>query len=382
MLDDRDVSARVRDIRDTLAQYYEASQEALQQHASLPDEDDIADHIEADPVREATIDGWKSELHKLMHVLQESIDAQLTANGPNDSEVERLQIELDAAEELNDGLHSRNYGLLGDGPEDEELLEADAADEEPDDEEPACTASAGADRSFETMSRLSITAFNALVKEPLQKLLQGEIFSVEAEANGGSAVAKVLDQSASSDLVVRYSQAGALYTAASRIRFLKPRTGTGKKPFEASVTLRNTVKGSYDFTEINKLYRAVKLFRSGHPVILPRYLCAARVFRDAAGEPERLYDLLVLETVPFIEHCFETNALDLPKLRRDFELKLKALSWKQKNDPKRKDIEVNLEPKQREWVGIREFDGNSFLFVNKTYLEQNGLPHLYQVVAQ
>ncbi|SMG45767.1 hypothetical protein [Paraburkholderia susongensis] len=372
MLDDRDASARLREIRGELAQYYEASKAALAHHASAPTEEDIATHIEGDPLCKATIEGWKSELPALLQSLRDGIDAQENANGPNYPEAGRLQTELDMAEELSDGLDFRNYGLLVDGPEGEEQ----------EDEESVPATKPGADRSFETLSRLSITAFHTLVKDPLQKLLQGEIFSVEAEADTGSAVAKVLDQAASSDLVVRYSHAGALYTAASRIRFLKPRTGAQKKPFEPSVTLRNTVKGSYECTEINKLHRAVKLFRAGHPVIVPRYLCAARVFKDRSGAPVRLYDLLVLETVPFIEHCFDAGALDLPKLRRDFELELKALTKEQKDNPDRKGTEVNVEPKQRDWAGIREFEGNSFLFVNKTYLEQNGLPHLYQLMGQ
>lgn len=374
MRDDRDVSARLREIRDELAQYYEASKHALAHRGSTPTEDDIAKRIEGDPLYKAAIDGWKSELPALLQSLRDGIDAQEDANGPNSFEAGRLREELDMAEELSDGLDFRNYGLLADGPEGEEQ-----EDEEPG-EEPSVT-KADADRSFETLSRQSITAFNTLVKEPLQNLLQGEIFSVETEADTGSAVAKMLDQSASSDLIVRYSHAGALYTAASRIRFL-PRSGTNRKPFEPSLTLRNTVKGSYEYTEINKLHRAVNLFRAGHPVVLPRYLCVARVFKDAHGAPVRLYDLLVLETVPFIEHCFAATALDLPKLRRDFELELKALKKEQKENSDRKGVEVSIEPRQRGLAGIREFEGNSFLFVNKTYLEQNGLPHLYQRLKQ
>ena len=185
---------------------------------------------------------------------------------------------------------------------------------------------------------------------------------MEDEGQAGSPVAKAMDQSATSDLVVRFQQSDSLYTAASRISY-HPKNELEK--YRPSPTLRNSVGGFYDATEVNKLHRAVCYFEAGVPVIIPRYLCFARVFPKQ--EPTHVHDLLALETIPLLKHIFAPAGLNLPELRRRYEAVKKR---------------IVLDETLTKDVGIQPIEGNTFLFLGKRYLEQCGLPMLYQVVTK
>ncbi|TWI70033.1 hypothetical protein IP91_01111 [Pseudoduganella lurida] len=210
-----------------------------------------------------------------------------------------------------------------------------------------------------TSSLQAITLFRSIVKSPLQTLLNGEVFSVEDESQAASPVAQVLDLSASSDLVVKYQTSSAAFLAASRLLY---NNESECRSFPLSLTLRNSVNGSYELTELNKLQHAVSILDSGIPVIVPRYLCYARAFPKQ--DPDTLYDLLAVETVPLIRHVFSATHLNLPMLRMQME--------------SRKQDEVVLEPNLKSLAGIRTSGANTFLFLSKKYLDLHGLPYLYK----
>lgn len=210
-----------------------------------------------------------------------------------------------------------------------------------------------------TSSLQAIELFKSIVKPPLQVLLNGEVFSVEEESQASSPTAQALDMSASSDLVVRYQTTSAIFLAASRLLY---NSEDDCKKYPLSLTLRNTVNGSYEITELNKLQRAVSILQSGVPVVVPRYLCFARIFPKE--EPNTLYDLLAVETIPLIQHVFSSTHLNLPGLRRRMESEKKS--------------EVMLDDNLKWLAGIRNSGGNTFLFIGKKYLDIHGLPYLYK----
>ncbi|NHF67279.1 hypothetical protein [Xanthomonas hortorum] len=210
-----------------------------------------------------------------------------------------------------------------------------------------------------TSSLQAIELFKLIVKAPLQSLLNGEVFSVEEESQASSPTAQVLDMSASSDLVVRYQTTTAVFLAASRLLY-NSEDDCNKYPL--SLTLRNTVNGVYEVTELNKLQRAVSILESGVPVVVPRYLCFARVFPKE--EPKKLYDLLAVETIPLVRHIFSSTHLNLPGLRRRMESEKKS--------------EVMLDANLKSLAGIRSSGNNTFLFIGKKYLDVHGLPYLYK----
>lgn len=205
----------------------------------------------------------------------------------------------------------------------------------------------------------AIELFKGIVKSSLQSLLNGEIFSVEEEAQASSPTAQALDMSASSDLVVRYQTSSAVFLAGSRLLY---NSEDDCKKYPLSMTLRNSVNGSYEVTELNKLHRAVSILQSGIPVIVPRYLCYARVYPKE--EPKSLHDLLAIETIPLIQHIFSSTHLNLPELRHRMESDKKEA--------------VMLDSKLPSLAGIRTSGNNTFLFIGKKYLDINGLPYLYK----
>lgn len=214
-------------------------------------------------------------------------------------------------------------------------------------------------KSFAESSLKAIDIFKNLVRTPLQNLLGGEVFSVEDEAQAGSPVARVLDQSASSDVVLRYQTKSAVFLAASRIFYAEHQQC---KKFALSLTLRNSIKQSFEKTELNKLRTAIDLFHSGIPVVVPRYLCFARVY--SLEGISHLHDLLAVETIPLIDHVFDSTGMNLPALRRRMEVE--------------KSKEILLEKNLKQLAGLRSTDeGNTFLFMNKPYLDMYCLPYLY-----
>ncbi len=213
-------------------------------------------------------------------------------------------------------------------------------------------------KDYPASSLQAIELFQRLVKAPLQELLHGDVFSVEEEAQASAPIPQALDQSASSDLVVRYRTTSAIFFAASRIFFATEKD----KKFPLSLTLRNSVKGSYEKTELNKLHTAVTLFEAGIPVVVPRYLCFARVYPE--NEPTNLFDLLATETIPLIKHVFNPSQLNLSNMRRRMESE--------------KAPEAILDANMKSLAGIRKKDDNTFLFMNKKYLDIYGLPYLYK----
>ena len=212
---------------------------------------------------------------------------------------------------------------------------------------------------YASSSLQAIELFRNLVKAPLQVLLGGEVFSVEAEAQASSPVAQVLDKSASTDLAVRYQTTSAVFLAASRLLYSDD---ADCRRYPLSLTLRNSVNGSYESTELNKLKRAVDLLSCGVPVVVPRYLCFARLSQK--DNPTQLFDVLAAETIPLIRHVFAPDQLGLPELRRRME-----------SDKKK---EVLLDDELKSLAGLRYSGDNTFLFLNRRYLDMHGLPYLYQ----
>ncbi|MCC4602674.1 hypothetical protein HG421_13450 [Xanthomonas campestris pv. badrii] len=208
-------------------------------------------------------------------------------------------------------------------------------------------------------SRLTVETFQRLVKYPLQELLGGEIYSVEDEAQSGSALAQTLDQSASSDLLVQYQASGSIFAAASRILF---NDQDGCNRFDMSITLRNSVNRSIDRTELNKLRACAMQLRNGIPALIPRFLCYARVFPKKS--PTTLFDLIALETLPLVDHVFNSNEFDLPRLRRQMEAENCE--------------EVSFDPALRNLAGIRTKNANTFVYLSKRYLDQAGMPYMYR----
>ncbi|MFC7519273.1 hypothetical protein ACFQS6_01105 [Xanthomonas populi] len=208
-------------------------------------------------------------------------------------------------------------------------------------------------------SRLTVETFQLLVKQPLQELLGSEIYSVENEAQSGSLLAQTMDQSASSDLLVQYQTSGSIFAAASRILFNEL---DGCNRFDMSITLRNSVNRCIDRTELNKLRASAMQLRNGIPALIPRFLCYALVFPKKS--PTTLFDLIALETLPLVDHVFNSNEFDLPRLRRRMEAE--------------KCEEVVLDPALRNLAGIRTKNANTFVYLSKRYLDHAGMPYLYR----
>ncbi|MCC4593300.1 hypothetical protein LL974_19400 [Xanthomonas campestris pv. cannae] len=206
---------------------------------------------------------------------------------------------------------------------------------------------------------MSIDTFTSLVKSELQSMLGVSIYSIEDEAQAGSEIAKALDQSASSDLLIRYESDGSLFAAASRLMFCDQHI----LKLDMSITLRDSVGGDFSVTELNKLHSSLRSIRNGIPALLPRYMCYARV--TPRGIPEKLHDMLVIETIPLIDHVFSTSHFDLPGLRR------RMLSEQNR--------ETLLDPTLRHLAGIRTTGNRTFVFLSKQYLDQNGIPYRYRM---
>lgn len=218
--------------------------------------------------------------------------------------------------------------------------------------------------TFQTTSLLAIDTFLKLMKEPLQKILEGEVISVEKETHASSPTALLLDKSASSDLIIKYKTTSTLFFASSRIMYFKHLYGC--KSFQFSITLRDSVKGLFDITELNKLHAAISMLDNGIPVIVPRYLCYGRVYPMEA--PTTLYDILVVDTIPLIKHIFSSSQMNIAKLR----LKKKTSGAK----------EIYISENMKSLAGIRTNgeNGSTFLFISKDYIDMNGLPYLYQTL--
>ncbi|WP_407352120.1 hypothetical protein [Luteimonas sp. R10] len=211
---------------------------------------------------------------------------------------------------------------------------------------------------FETTSRSSIDAFNALVKSELQEILGVNIYSVESEALAGSDVAKTLDQSASSDLLIQYESDGSVFAAASRLSFCDPHI----LDMDFSITLRDSIDGEFAKTELNKLFSSLRNIRSGVPALLPRYLCYARINKKT--NPMSLHDILAIETAPLVDHIFSPAHFNLPHLRRKM----------QSEESK----EILLEHGLKHLAGLRTSSKNTFVFVSKKYLDQNCIPYTHR----
>ncbi len=216
-------------------------------------------------------------------------------------------------------------------------------------------------QQFATSSRSSIDIFASLVKSELQCMLGVNIYSIEDEAQAGSEVARTLDQSASSDLLIQYESDGSVFAAASRLIFCEKHI----LDMDMSITLRDSIGGDFSTTELNKLNSSLRNIRSGIPALLPRYLCYARV--SPKKSPEKLHDILVIETIPLIDHVFSTSHFNLPGLRR------KMLSEQAK--------EALLESSLKNLAGIRTAGNTTFVFLSRKYLDQNGIPYRYKILS-
>ena len=214
--------------------------------------------------------------------------------------------------------------------------------------------------TFKENQKRSLDAFGACVKDQLQTLLSGEIFSIEEQAPE-STIAALMDQEATSDLLISLKAHGLLYTAASRIRFIKK---VEELNYEFSVQLRNEYKGSTQNTELNKLERLVRAHESGIPVILPRYLCFSRV-REEEKDVFNLCDLVAVETVPLVKAVFSYHGINLPYLRQKFKSRIDGAPT------------VNHPHNSPAYAGIRESDENSFLFLHRWMLDDFAIPYLY-----
>lgn len=212
--------------------------------------------------------------------------------------------------------------------------------------------------SFKENSERASEAFNQCVKSQLQSLLSGEIVSIEQQAPN-STIAAILDQGATSDLLVILKTQGIIFTAANRIRFIK----NGKElRYNFSIQLRNEFQGSSKNTELNKLRRLVMAFKTGTPVVLPRYLCFARVSKSNGTFV--LHDLVAVETVPLIETVFSPSGIDLPNLRQRFGSRAKGIRHVHHNE------------RRTYYAGIQDGTDNSFLFLHRQMLDDFAIPYL------
>jgi hypothetical protein len=217
---------------------------------------------------------------------------------------------------------------------------------------------------YEKRSADAIMHFNLFVKEPLQKMLGGTIFSVENDAKNESDISKILDRSASSDLIVKFDKAGTIFTAASRILYANDEEQCEKNPI--SPTFRNSKNGSYENTELDKLNRAVTEFNEKKPVVLPRYLCYARVYPKP--NPTNIHEILAIETIPVIEHIFDNSGINIHALRQQ---------------QSEKGTDIHFDESLRGRAGIRQTKQGTaktvtFLYISKSYLEEKNLPFLYE----
>lgn len=212
--------------------------------------------------------------------------------------------------------------------------------------------------SFENNQSRALQAFKSSVKDELQALLSGEVYSVEEQASTTS-IAALLDQGATSDLLISLRSQGLLYTAASRIRFIK---STDELNFDFSIQLRNSYNGSCHNTELNKLHRLVSAYESGVPVILPRYLCFSRV-EDIKGT-FTLHDLVAVETIPLIKIVFAPHGLNLPNLRQRYDSRAENSK------------SILIRDDKKNYGGIQSGTDNSFLFLNRRVLDDYAIPYL------
>lgn len=217
--------------------------------------------------------------------------------------------------------------------------------------------------NFQQNFNESVKVFKKYVKDELEKLLQAKIISIEKERNSSSDVTKILDTKASSDLILKYCSDSCIYFAANRI--LNSSYSNIQK-FSISITLRNSINGDCETTEINKLKNSYDNLIKNIPAIMPKNICVSRILELDSGI-KVLYDIIVVETVPLIESLFSHKGLNLCSMREKFNKK-----------------DVYFDKKNKSKAGLRaNSDGKTtFLYLNKDALDEFKVPYFYKKMSE
>lgn len=195
-----------------------------------------------------------------------------------------------------------------------------------------------------------------LIKEPLSKIINGEIINLE-ESSSSCEAARILDSKSCIDLLC-VRQEGVCGIAS--------RSSSATK-YPPSITLRNSILGSYANAEINKLSTAIKSASSGEPIIFPKYFFYAR-HQEENGVKE-LYDFVSLDTRELINFIFSPSGFNLAAHRQQYE--------KTKNA-------VYVDPTHKSLGGIR-FEKNhktTFVYLSLVYLEMSGIKYQYKKIVK
>ncbi|MFA6138969.1 MAG: hypothetical protein WC667_12920 [Sulfurimonas sp.] len=156
----------------------------------------------------------------------------------------------------------------------------------------------GVAMGFKKNFEQTIILFEELVKEELEELLKVEVISIEGDVGRDSLVTSTLDLHASSDLIIKYKDDTSIYTASNRI--LKIADKYLHLPI--SLTLRNSISGEYDKTEVNKLKTSHDKILHNIPVVMPKIICNSRLI-NVEGD-YKLLDIIIVDTMPLIECIF------------------------------------------------------------------------------
>jgi len=215
--------------------------------------------------------------------------------------------------------------------------------------------------NFEKQFGDSIESFNLYVKDELEQILNADILSVEENIN--SEISDILDQKGSSDLILKYEDDSCVYFASNRVLNLDI---ANISDYKINITLRNSINGKNEQTEIDKLKNSYDKIIKNIPVVMPKVMCLARVVQINSSN-KMLLDIIVVETMPLLEFIFSHKGLNLPVLREKMKNKDKANV-------------IHFDNKNKLHAGIRKNTDNktTFLYINTDMLDNFNIPYQYK----
>ena len=205
----------------------------------------------------------------------------------------------------------------------------------------------------------TLSLFNLYVKKELESWQKVNVLSFEGNRTGEKSFLSILDQRIGCDLGLWDGE--DLFFVANRV--LSVDTSTGDR-FPLSITLRDSVKGSYDQAEINKLKRLCDLNgkQLHHP--MPNQMIFSRVVTD--GPQPYLLDMVIIQTALLMEFLFDMRGFNLIALRERYR--------QQGRD------HIDFCRRKPFWGGIRlnKSDGNTFVAISTSVLKEYNVPFQYK----
>ena len=214
-------------------------------------------------------------------------------------------------------------------------------------------------KTFENNFEETLTLFDKTVRYELEEVLEAKIVDIENNRMVyKDKLVTLLDCKMGCDLGI-YS-GGSLYFAANRISKVYPNTAS----FPPNITLRNSRKGRYDNTEIDKLKRLWDQNRNQYYVPMPHIMIFSRVFVEA--NREYLLDMVIIRTDVLLDFLFDRWKFNLQNMRNRFEAEqVTHLPWLSYR-PLLGGIQTN------------KYDGTTFVYISTNMLDHFKVPYTYR----